>query len=227
MLLALQEVRMAPMALFTTRILRPLQQIQEYAVFNNCRIVINDGVVVRAIGGKNRLNANTDGDCGTLGWYKTPVGGMSYFCEDITEIDDLGTTISNIQWAIGGSNLYLNQNLTKAQFEGKVSGGQDETYNAYRSRTAIIYRPSFVNFNDVVLITALSSNGGSYYGLTLWELRSYILDLYGYEIELGFPIVGISIDGGSSSQIAYKDGGNRVSVEATTNAVFSMVKTPM
>lgn len=35
------------------------------------------------------------------------------------------------------------------------------------------------------------------------------------------------IDGGGSTQTAYKDGGNRVCVQAEQRAVRTMVKTPM
>lgn len=164
-----------------------------YVQYDNYRIVINNGVVVREKGDHNRLNQYEDGPCGTLGWFKNPVGGKSYFCEDITKIKDLGTDIGNIQWAIGGSNLYLNENLTQTQFENRVRTGQDPTYASTTTRSAIILRTSSPSRNDVVLITAFG-NGPD--GLTLWELRTYILDLFGYEIEQGFPIVGISIDGG-------------------------------
>ena len=150
---------------------------QGYAQYDNYRIVINNGVVVRDIGGKNRLNQYTDGPCGTLGWYKNPVGGKYYFCEDITKIENLGTNISNIQWAVGGSNLYLKENLTQAQFQSRVSGGQDETYASTTSRSAIFYRSASSGSmqNDIVLLTAFGSSGtgvvSSNYGPTLWELR--------------------------------------------------------
>ena len=69
------------------------------------RIAADNGTRVKARGEVNRLSASANGDCGTLGWFKSPINEKNYFCEDITEIYDLGTTISNIQWAIGGCNL--------------------------------------------------------------------------------------------------------------------------
>jgi len=209
----------------------PLAQAAGYVAYQNYRIVNNNGNTVRLWGNKNRLTDATDGDCGTLGFLDYSYMGKSYFCADITNLnayDNYG-----IVWAVGGSNLYLDEAITETQFNNRVSGGQDTTYAAHRCRTAIIIRPAYTAAagNDVVLLTAFHSSGtgviGVSYtdGITLWELRQYILSVYNDNEE--YPIVGISIDGGGSTQIAYKESGNRVCVQAEARAVRTMIQTPM
>lgn len=201
-----------------------------YRAYNNYRICINNGTVVRKIGDRNRKDGFSYGSCGVLGCLKTATSNERAFCESITNISDLRLEVSqvplsNIKWAIGGSNLYLNDSsITEAAFNSKVKD-QDSTYNGQHSRTAIFYRPN--STNNIVLLTAFASNGTGNLnnpsgGITLWQLRHFIRNIFGASCK------GISLDGGGSSQIAYlKEPGGREVVQASQRAVRLMVKTTM
>ncbi len=197
-----------------------------YNVGETYRIAINNGIRVRAHGEINRKNVSAYGDCGTLGWYKTPVNGASYFCEDITEISDLGTTNSNIKWAIGGCNLYLNEpTLTQVEFNSRMDDQFSSSVSGtYSPRTAIFYRTGGA-LNDIILLTAFASSGtgvvGSSSGITPWELRQFIIDTFGNYCK------GVMLDGGGSTQIAYKQNTSRICVQAEQRQVKLMIKTPM
>ena len=196
-----------------------------YALGDVYRIAADNGARVKARGEVNRLSASANGDCGTLGWFKSPINGKNYFCEDITEIYDLGTTISNIQWAIGGCNLYLNNaQMNKSTFDSLINEQfSDVTANEPVARSAIAYRPN--NQNDIILVAAFglddSGNETRANGPTPWELREFLRNSFGTACE------GIMLDGGGSTQIAYKSGGSRKCIQPEQRAVQIMITTPM
>lgn len=70
--------------------------------------------------------------------YTTPIG-RAFYVKDMTKFPDIvdNTTInlSNVQFAIGGVNLYLGQTLTKTQFNNLVAS-QYDGYNGTTHRTA-------------------------------------------------------------------------------------------
>ena len=208
-----------------------------YKAYDNYRIAINNGAQVRNRGTKNRLNAAADGNCGTLGWLKSKtVNGKSYFCKDIIRISDVssGITDSDVKWAVGGCNLYLNDmSLTESQFNSKINTQfSDITSGSTTARTAIFYRSSG-GTNDIVLVAAVGSSAtgvvGSAKGPKPWELRQFIIDVFknGINNPPGTICEGVMLDGGGSTQIAYKSSGSRVCVQAEQRAVRTMIKTPM
>ena len=173
------------------------------------RVSVNGGASIMGKGEKNRLTATADGNCGTILCYNNTLNGKKMFCIDMKDFNTayIGTTkvaLSAIKWAVGGSNLYLDQSFSNATEFGNAIGSQDENKINLRNRTAILINPNSTggSANDVVLLAAFAASGTGYVsdggvnGISLWNLREYCRTKFpGY--------VGINVDGGGSTAISY------------------------
>ena len=213
-------------------------------------IAINDGQIVRNYGGKNRdpleTGENNACACGTFFVLKEAVNG-TILGTDIIDIYDghiyrnnVLLSIANTRFAIGGSSLFTQEpDLTENVFNRRLAN-ENAPYSGKVSRTAIIYIGGSSNGLNTILLTVYGSytevNGNNIIaersnGVTLWELRSLINNRFSQLTPTGSPIVhAIALDGGGSTQIAYKDeNGTRKTCQASNEnrSVYSMLSISM
>lgn len=224
-------------------------------------IAINDSAQIRNYGTMNRdpriSDVTSPLSCGTFFYLKTPLtnasgtrilGGTDEIdVYDNHSYDGVTLTIANTQFAIGGSSLFPSEtSLTQNTFNIRMVN-QDAPYSGYRSRTAIVYIGGGSDDLNTVLLTIHGpvdndkSSGNNYVtsdyvGVTLWELRTLINDVFAPMIPSAPETVvhAIALDGGGSTQIAYKNSsGNKVTyqtVDSYSNnnrPVYSMLSVPM
>ena len=213
-------------------------------------IAINDGQIVRNYGGKNRdpleTGENNACACGTFFVLKEAVNG-TILGTDIIDIYDghiyrnnVLLSIANTRFAIGGSSLFTQEpDLTENVFNRRLAN-ENAPYSGKVSRTAIIYIGGSSNGLNTILLTVYGSytevNGNNIIaersnGVTLLELRSLINNRFSQLTPTGSPIVhAIALDGGGSTQIAYKDeNGTRKTCQASNEnrSVYSMLSISM
>ena len=153
--------------------------------------------------------------------------------------------MKNIRWAVGGFSLYLNSTFKDAQaYHDRISADGAPYLLGLAPRTAIFYIGGqytgentvlFTVFNDAKLYDGSSSSlsrrtvegGKSYDGVTPYELRSIIKDI--------FPEAtthGIMLDGGGSTGIAYKTASGGIYAQIVDDGgsprdANTMIVTPM
>lgn len=159
--------------------------------------------------------------CGTYFCFNSTVNGV--FCGSAV-IDtyhgatyrDITLDISNAKFAIGGSSLFPN-NTTITQSEyNTLMESENAPWYGYRPRTTIVYIGGGKNSLNTALLTVhgsvdvLNSTGNNfatrdYEGVTLWELRTLVNDVFSpMTPQATGPIIhAIALDGGGSTQIAY------------------------
>lgn len=220
-------------------------------------IAIQDGKQVRNYGLINRDPQGTGGSsavaCGTFFKLKQTentvfLGTADIAVYDKTVYDGATLTLANTLYAIGGVSLYPSDtSLTRSTYDQKISTQMtDESSRiATAARSAIIYVGGSSTGLNTVLLTVqganlttsgndtLTNNRG---GVSLWELRTLINEKFAPMISSTAKTVvhAIALDGGASTQIAYKknnktysymssyDGGSN-----TTNNVYTMLSVPM
>ncbi len=224
-------------------------------------IAINDSAQVRNYGTMNRDPRISDVDdpiaCGTFFYLKNSItnssgerifGGTAEIAVyENHSYDGVTLTLANTQFAIGGSSLFPSEtSLTQSTFNTRMAN-QDAPYYGYRSRTAIVYIGGGTDDLNTVLLTVhgpidtTKSSGNNYVttdyaGVTLWELRTLINDVFAPMIPSAPDAVvhAIALDGGGSTQIAYKDSsGDKITYQTTDSSstnnrpVYSMLSVPM
>lgn len=224
-------------------------------------IAINNSAQIRDYGTMNRDPRISDVTepmaCGTffrlINSVTSPSGAsVSMGTDDIAVYDNhiyngITLTMSNTKFAIGGSSLYPSEtSLSQSTFNTRMVN-QDAPYTEYRSRTAIVYIGGGVDALNTALLTVhgaidntLSSGNNyvtsDYAGVTLWELRTLINDVFAPMIPTAPDTVvhAIALDGGGSTQIAYRNtSGDTVtyqtadSYSSNNRPVYSMLSVPM
>ncbi len=218
-------------------------------------IAINNGAQVRNYGLKNRdPRASAEGTgpikAGTFFKLKEPVNGVFLGTADIdtyegTQYEGATLTVANTKFAIGGVSLYpTDTTLTMATYHNKVRSQKSDP-ELWASRSAIIYiGGSPTGLNTILLsvqgreIESVTGNDKLTYinaGLTLWDLRRLVNEKFASMISPTATSVvhAISLDGGPSTQIAYKKNGVRYSCQTTydnvntTGNVHTMLCVPM
>lgn len=210
-------------------------QADGYSIGDIYRIAIYDTQSERDFGLINRRDANNYGNCGTyVKLINTLPSGRFLFSDSLTDFTNYSymnetITRSNIRYAIGGINLYLNKTYANANeyyAETDISAEDSSVTQSSVHRSAIIYIGG--NANDTVLLTVFSGNNDlcqNQNGLSLYELRTMILDIWGPSL-----YYGIALDGGGSTQIVYKENNQRKTVRTgdaygNTRKVHTMVCT--
>lgn len=161
-------------------------------------IAIANGVSVRpSEGGLKNGSSNVDRDRSTM--YCTTSGTIGV--SQVVNASSLPGGVSNLEWAIGGLGLYLNQSLSKSQYDDKLAdegvsgvGG----VNDKRPRTMIGYSSSNP-FGEITFAVVMDFNDptNAFKGITFYDGRLIMS-------ELGCS-VGIHLDGGSSTSIRFID----------------------
>lgn len=220
-------------------------------------IAINDGEVVRNYGSMNRDPKGSDENgplkCGTFFKLKKAESGIVIGTADIDvyegfTYDGIKLTTKNTQFAIGGSNLYPNENITEATFNSRMKAQNAGAPSVSAARSAIVYIGGENLGLNTVLVTVQGANNtslsfnGQYAvnndAVTLWQLRTLINTIFGPMLPnatSGSTVYhAIALDGGYSSQIAYKNpaNGSYISYQATYNgdcnsSVYTMLSVPM
>ena len=91
--------------------------------------------------------------------------------------------------------------ITENRFNTLIVNEDFPVPSSYAIRTALLYIGGQYTGGNTILLTVVGANNdnpGSYSGVTAWELRQLPLRL------LPAPSIGINLDGGGSTQIAYK-----------------------
>lgn len=206
-----------------------------YSTGDVYRIAIYDTQSERDYGLINRQTASSYGNCGTyVKLINTLPSGRFVFSDSFTDFTNyqyIGESItrSNVRYAIGGINLYLNktyQNDEAYYSETDVDAEDDNVTKSSVHRSAIVYLGG--ETNDTLLLTVFSGNNDlcqNVNGLNLFELRTMILDLWGPNL-----YYGIALDGGGSTQIVYRENNQRKTVRTAdaygnTRKVRTMVCT--
>ena len=214
-------------------------------------IAIDNGQIVETNGGKNRDPDETGEDapleCGTLFAVNRENGDVligvdsiaAYeghvfsFLED-NEESEITLEISNTMFAIGGTSLLLeDEDLTKKEYS-QICSAEDGNDNPNAARTAIVYLgDKGTDYDMILLITGIGtikeeddgmSSSFSQNGMRYWDLRALINGMFSDFAASGEHIRGIALDGGGSTQIAYRDAsGNRRTCYASSRHVYSMV----
>lgn len=226
-----------------------------FAGGNLIGIAINNGAQIRNYGTMNRdprqMGTTAPIACGTYFAFKELVDRI--YCGsaaiDIYEGFNYNGTIlqtSNAKFAIGGSSLYTSEaDLTQSTFANRMLA-EDAPYSGYRSRSAILYIGGGPYDLNTVLLTvqgtvnSSKSSGNNfvtndYEGVTLWKLRNLINTVFSPMITTQTSVVhAIALDGGGSTQIAYKNSyGATVSYQTADSSannnrtVYSMLSVPM
>ncbi|WCF08258.1 phosphodiester glycosidase family protein [Paenibacillus thiaminolyticus] len=152
-------------------------------------IAIAGGTAVRAGGLKNG-NSSTDRNRSTM--YMTTNGTVGV--TRVINASSLPGGVSKMKWAIGGLGLYLDENLTKSQYDSRLQNDEGSEgvggVNDKRPRTMLGYSSNAMGFP--VMIMAFVKTGITFYD--------------GREIMSGLGCTkGIHLDGGSSSSIRLVD----------------------
>ena len=224
-------------------------------------IAINNGQVVKNYGAKN-CEAPTNGNVtlkprGAYFYFQNTVnninGGTAVIGEyEGTSYDGITLHTNNVKFAIGGASLFTSEtNLTKSEYIDRVGRLEGITHvDEPRARSAIVYIGGSISGLNTVLLTVygLSNSphtGGYNYAtednaVTLWELRELINTVFSPMTPLGTgPIIhAIALDGGPSTQLAYKDGTVTRSFQAKikkagpdygtyNRTVYTMLSVPM
>lgn len=204
---------------------------------NLTSMAIQDGEQIHIYGDYNRAYANgsTGMSTGTFVVLEdiTP-GGRFLFVKSFKNFPVVvgGETIeqSNVRFAIGGSNLFLDQgDITEDEFDDLIANEDFPVPDSKAVRTVILYIGGKSAGGNTILLTVYgddTDNPGSYNGVTAWELRQIIREKW--------PncIMGVNLDGGGSTQIAYKqsDGTRKwIAPMDGTNIrkVYSFITVPM
>lgn len=185
-------------------------------------IAIDSGEYIRSsskVGYNGEQNRNPAIECGTFAVLDQPTNGVALLTDDIATYHNHIYTVGSAQitltkenalMAIGGTSLYPSEELTQSEFINRIKT-QDPGGGAsgIAARTAIIYiGGSWTGLNTVLLTVHSDANESSVYddGITFWQLRYLINTYFGAQTPSGVgPIVhAIALDGGRSTQIAYK-----------------------
>ncbi len=230
-----------------------------FAGGNLIGVAINNGSPVRNYGTMNR-DPRQVGDvgpiaCGTYFYFNSIIGntlGGSAVIDDYegTVYNGITLSVSNTKFAIGGTSLFTaEENLTQSEFTNRmVAENAPDDGLGHRSRTAIIYLGGRTDGFDTVLLTvhgpvisyenyhSLKMNTQDNVGVTLWELRALINEVFRpMKPDPTYPIYhAIALDGGGSTQIAYKNEYDEtVSYQVqdykgnTNRTVYCMLSVPM
>jgi hypothetical protein len=187
-----------------------------------CCYAMQNGSAVRTGGDDNnglgcmiRLNQNL-GD-GTFLFTTTDVTTFPF------NYDGYQITQNNVKWALGGINLRLEEpTLTESQFYNGCEINLGNTTD--RPRTAIGYKGG----RKIILCAIFDGDslweGGSGYGCNMWDVRTIMKNKFGCTM-------GINLDGGWSTQIAYKLNGQNCVHELSDGGYVrpprTMVTVPM
>lgn len=160
-------------------------------------IAVENGAAVRTGGLKNG-SSTLDRNRSTM--YMTMNGTVGV--KRVVYASELPGGLSNLKWAIGGLGLYLDESLTKAQYDAKLAeegvsgvGG----VNDKRPRTMIGYIPDTGFFPGIVMAVAFDHNmrDNPNFGITFYDGRVIMAGLGCTQ--------AIHLDGGSSSSIRFID----------------------
>ncbi|TVX92359.1 phosphodiester glycosidase family protein [Paenibacillus agilis] len=177
-----------------------------------------------AIGGNARFNAYGNKQRGTFYCYRDlRSGNRVHDVANVRKVEDFPLSPNMKLYAIGGLNLYVNENIIEQEFYRRLDVNEEasginnvikksgSTYSSpgLRARTAIGY--SYTT-GKVVLVVFQSE--------TPWGMRQFMKDKG--------CAMAVYLDGGGSSQMRYKSGqttGTFVPESASgIREVFSMVK---
>ena len=125
--------------------------------------------------------------------------------------------LSDLRWAIGGDDLFLDENISSGEFDGRLRTAEQNMVRAEVPRTLI----GRVGTNRIVLVVVFGetvasprANGVLYArnnnGITPWEARNMLRDTFNCNI-------GMMVDGGSSSQISFRDSAGNWRYAGTQN----------
>jgi exopolysaccharide biosynthesis protein len=188
-------------------------------------VAIDSGSYIRSsssTGYNGEQNRNPAIECGTFAVLDDPVSGGDgasvFLLTDKIDVYDnheytigsttITATTSNTLMAVGGTSLFPSENLTKNQYNSRISN-EDPGGGAtgYAPRSAIIYLGGNHASLNTVLLTVHSTSGTTTPNngcLTFWQLRQLIIDYFGPMTSTGVITHAIALDGGGSTQIAYK-----------------------
>ena len=183
---------------------------------------VNKKTVVRTGGG-------TNGDYGCLVRLYNDLGdGTFLFCRDGAKLGTGGTlsfpfthngysvALNNVRWAVGGMSLRIGTTLTKPQYLDWYSGFYDPNTN--RPRTAIGYKGGMKIILCTFFNTDLSTPSAG--ACDPWDVRTTMINKFGCSM-------GLNLDGGGSTAIAYKESGTRKTHVADSRPVRAMLTVPM
>jgi exopolysaccharide biosynthesis protein len=163
-------------------------------------IAIANGAAVRSDGGLKNGNASVDRNRSTM--YRTNSNTVGV--ARVVNASSLPGGVSNLKWAIGGLGLYLNESLTKSQYDAKLA---DEAVsgvggvNDKRPRTMVGYIPSGGGTGSpeiaVVVVRDFNDPTNANAGITFYDGRMIMNGLG--------CTAGIHLDGGSSTSIRFID----------------------
>jgi hypothetical protein len=199
-----------------------------YQVGDVYRIMASGGQKIQTRSDVNLIGGNTQGPCGTfMVLYNDLPNGRAMGQAKISNftsgtLDGYALSLSNMKFAVGGIDLLLGQSFaTETAYHNAMTdrGGVDDTSKVHR--TAIVYTgASSSNPGQVALLTVFSSQPDSAgkvaqgVGMSAWQLRQYI------QSKWSNAPYGLLLDGGGSTQIAYKENGVRkVCLTATSGSV--------
>lgn len=175
---------------------------------NLTSMAIQDGEQIHDYGTYNRAYANgsTGMDTGTFVVLENSINDRFLFVKSFTRfpVNVEGDQInqSDVRFAVGGCHLFLDRgDITQATFNSLIANEDFPAIDSRAIRTAILYIGGQYTGGNTILLTVVgdnTDNPGSYTGVTAWELRQII--------RAKWPncSIGINLDGGGSTQIAYK-----------------------
>ena len=175
---------------------------------NLTSIAIQNGEQIHDYGSYNRAYANqsTGMDTGTFVVLENFIGELFLFVKSFTRfpvtVDGNQINQNDVRFAVGGCNMFLEEgNITENRFNTLIANEDFPAPSSRAIRTAILYIGGQYTGGNTILLTVVGSNNdnpGSYSGVTAWELRQFIRAKWPY------CSIGINLDGGGSTQIAYK-----------------------
>ena len=210
-------------------------------------VAIYNGEEIYNYGRANRFtingwwpNGTIPEEHGTLVKLKTPLpDGTIIFADRIASFENYTyknypVEISDIHWAVGGTDLFMSQNLsTQQEFVSLYGTNEAPAPTGKKQRCAIAYLENESYEHNILLLTVFGDDvtgedlsGYSAGGVTLFELRTILKEKFNASIHT------IAMDGGGSVQIQYKENGilnyqvvNNVSNgEKAKRAVYSMMR---
>lgn len=216
---------------------------------NLAGIAIDRGTQVKNYGTINRdpkCGYAHSYECGTYFVLEESVTTNTFVGTDVIDIYDghnyNGIVLSQgkTRFAIGGTSLFPAQSIAnESTYLQLISSEDAPAETARRPRTAIVYiGGDYTGLNTILLTVHGATSGGTTNhkettddGVTLWELRNMINAIFA-PLMPGSPSAvthAIALDGGSSTQIAYKtSSGVYKSFQVTGNrTVYSMLSVSM
>jgi len=184
-------------------------------------VAVQDGASVKSNGSQNAISR------GTLIKLKNNLAdGTFIFTKKMTSFpithNSYTVNISNVQWAIGGISLLLDDTsiTSSSDFSTKISSENPPAYSTDRPRTAIGYKGG----NRVILCAIFDGddlwNGGSGYGCNVYDVRTIMLNKFNCSM-------GVMLDGGGSTQISFKQGTSNNYHQTEARCIQVMVTAPM